>query len=130
VLLDGAMIGIDAAELRHLIAIDKPVTVTDSNGNQVEEQDSNGDPLRTWELLAEVHAKVDHLKANEIIALQTVVGAMDTRFVLRYDAVTRQITALHRIRYDGIVFNITGPENIEHRGILLKITARSGVNDG
>ena len=46
------------------------------------------------------------------------------------DAVTRQITPLHRIRYDGIVFNITGPENIEHRGILLKITARSGVNDG
>lgn len=114
------MVGIDAAELRHLIAIDAPL----------DEQDSSGDPVRSWELFAQVHAKIEHLRANEIIALQTVVGAMDTRFVVRYDAVTRQITPLHRIRYDGIVFNITGPENIEHRGILLKITARSGVNDG
>jgi len=120
VLLGGAVIGIDAAELRHLIAVDTPIDT----------QDSNGDPVRSWKLLAEIHAKVEHLKANEIIALQTVVGAMDTRFVVRYDAVTRQITPLHRIRYDGIVFNITGPQNIEHRGILLKITARSGVNDG
>jgi SPP1 family predicted phage head-tail adaptor len=114
------MIGIDPGALRHLIVIDAPIDV----------QDSNGDPVRSWEELAQVHASVEHLRANEILALQTIVGAMDTRFKVRYDAVTAQITARHRIRFDGVVYNITGPTDIQHRGILLEIIARSGVNDG
>ena len=114
------MIGIDAAEFRHLIAIDAPVDV----------QDSAGDPVREWVPWIEVHAKVDHPRAKELLALQTIVGAMDSVFVIRADAVTRQITARHRIQFDGVVYNIDDPKNIAHRGILLEITARSGVNDG
>jgi SPP1 family predicted phage head-tail adaptor len=111
---------IKAASLRHLVEIDAPVDT----------QDSNGDPVRTWEVYAEIHAEIEHLRANEMLALQTIHGAVDTRFRLRCDVVTKQITEKYRIRYDGTIYNLYPPLNVRHRGTKIEILAKSGLNDG
>jgi len=129
VLLDGAVInGIEPATLRHRLVVDALTDTLDSVGEPV--RDSNGDVVRTWEEFATLSADIQPVTAREILAEPSIYGETDTKFVIRSDAITRQITQLHRLRFGELIYDIVKVIHVAYRGTRIEILAKSGVNDG
>ena len=85
-------------QLRHRIAVERPVTVKDP---------ANGAISQTWQAVASnLPAAVQPLSGREILTADTEVAGTRVRFLVRYDP-AMNITPAMRIRHEGYSYNIT-----------------------
>ena len=71
-----------------------------------ETRDSYGDPVKSWATYAVRSASITPVNGNEVFVAQQVYSEQVSRFRLRYDSVTKDITTKMRILYDSRYFNI------------------------
>lgn len=92
-------------------------------------QDSSGDPVVTWEPVAEVAANITPLTGREQDADNDIRADVDTRIRLRYLPVTRDLSPVDRIRHGERIYNIESVVEVGRKDEML-VRARSGINDG
>lgn len=109
---------IAAGLLRHRVRIEERVL----------SQDSNLDPVTSWEPVATVWAAVEPLSAREFIAAQSQQSQVVARITIRHrDGLNAQMRILHR----GKVYNPAGFLADKVSGIeYLTIPVTEGVNQG
>jgi SPP1 family predicted phage head-tail adaptor len=100
-----------ARKLRNRITIQEPT----------ESRDAYGDPVKTWSTYAIRHADVAPISGREFFLSQQVYSEQTTRFKIRYDSVTKNITTKMRIYFKSRYFNIQSVinENTMNRDITL-----------
>jgi len=107
-----------AGRLRHRIHIQERVL----------SQDSNLDPVTSWEPVATVWAAVEPLSTREFFAAQAAQSEVVARITIRYrDGLNAQMRILHR----GKIYNPAGflPDAVS--GVeYMTIPVTQGVNDG
>jgi SPP1 family predicted phage head-tail adaptor len=109
-----------AGPLRHLVTIEEPITVTDSDGDDAHEW---VDPFGV-----EQRAEITPLSGRELIAAQAVQSKVTTRIVLRYRP---GVTAAMRVVHRSTVYNIEAVVPDNQSGFQwITLMCTSGVNDG
>ena len=109
-----------AGRLRHRVVMQRatPVTV-------------DGSTVTTWVTFGTVWGGVEPIRGREALIGGGILAEMDTRIVLRYNALSATLTARDRLTHGDKVYNLTGDpveKNTAHRE--LECLCKSGVNDG
>ena len=107
----------DASKLRYRIKIMSRVVT----------QDSYGQNVISWVLLAELWANVMAIRGREFFAAAQVNAENTVKFTIRY---RNDVTALNRIEYDNKAYDITGIVPLEGRKDWLELIAIEGIKDG
>lgn len=108
-----------AGKLRHRIQIEAPVTSQDAE---------SGEPITSWQLVAEVWGSVEPLSAREFVQSQATQAEIVARITLRrHDALVPTMRLIHR----GLIYNPEGflPDMASGREYLT-IPCSTGLNDG
>ena len=82
-----------AGRLRHLVAIERPVSTRDDFGGVIE----------SWQTVATVWAEIHPLSGREFIAAQSTQAGVTTRITIRH---LPGVTAAMRVNHDGTLYNI------------------------
>lgn len=93
---------IQAGDLDRRVTIERASTTTDEYGNSAE----------TWNALATVWAKVDHISDGEKWKAAEVGAHVDTRFLIRWGF---SVTPLDRVVYESRAYSIKGVKEIGRR---------------
>lgn len=109
---------LSAGRLRHRVRLERFDT---SN-------DSNGDPVQEWDLVAEVWAAIEPLSAREFVASQAMQSQVTARITIRW---RDDVVAAMRIVHGAKVYNIAGvlPDKESGREYLT-LPVTEGVNAG
>lgn len=118
---------ISASDLRHRIRIEQFAPVLNSAGDPEQDPDT-GEVLQSWQLVAQVWAKISDLSAIRVLQAQqlqsNIVGLIYIRF--RDDVNTAM-----RIVHNDMVYEITGLiHDTDSMREWLQIPVSSGVNAG
>jgi SPP1 family predicted phage head-tail adaptor len=107
-----------AGRLRHRVRIER----------RIDTQDSNLDPVFTWEWVATIWAAVEPLSSREFFAAQAAQSQVVARITIRHrDGLNAQMRLLHR----GKVYNPAGFLPDKDSGIeYITIPVTQGVNQG
>jgi SPP1 family predicted phage head-tail adaptor len=92
-----------AGQLKKRIVVEVPT----------ENQDSFGEPIKTWNTYIETWAQIIQLNGSEYIEQKQINVDIDTRIKIRY---INGITEKMRIIYNSRIFHIKSVINIEERG--------------
>lgn len=104
---------INAGDLRHKVAVQEEVTVSDGAG---------GSTL-SWNTVFEPWAAINPASSFERNVAMQLSNPITHKITMRYDS---RIDAKKRIMFDGREFNIVEVLNVEERNIWLKIKAVEG----
>jgi SPP1 family predicted phage head-tail adaptor len=112
------MTNIAAGRLRHIIAIERQVEVTDSNG----------DRSREWEYVTSVRAEIKPMSGRELLLAQQVQSQVSVNIVIRYNA---DIDATCRAKYNGVIYSIQAVIPDPESGLeWMTLPCSVGTNDG
>lgn len=93
-----------------------------------ETPDGVNDPVRTWSTYATRWASVEPLNGREFFAAKQEQSEITTRIRMRYDTITRAITAKMRIVYENRIFEIdTILSPAEDREELILMCTERGI---
>lgn len=98
----------EAGKLRHRLEIQEAT----------EQQDSVGEPIKTWSKLRTVWGSVQPLSGREYLLSQQVTPEQTHRIMLRY---TPELTVRHRIVFDSRHFDINSIIDVDERHIELEL---------
>lgn len=107
----------EIGELKHRITLQKPVTIVNPNGFEVE----------TWEDYKTLWAAASNLHGREYYAAAAVQAENTVKFTIRY---IKGIDTTMRISFQGKQYNITAIDNIKYQNRYLEIKAREVVKGG
>jgi len=115
----------NAGRLKHIVWIDRRTTV----------QDSSGDPVVTWEPVAQVKAQIMPRTGREDDVDNDILADVDTQIYLRYSPLTATLSPVDRIRYSNSygerIYNIVGfPMDVETAHDVVLVNTKAGLNDG
>lgn len=102
---------VDAGKLRHRVAIERATFA----------QNSLGENVPTWAILATVWGSVDPLRGREAFMIQQYQADADFRIRIRFYP---GITTKDRLVYNGRVFNIININNLAERDRTLEIICK------
>lgn len=80
-------------------------------------------PIEGWADIGKRWASKEDVSDGEKVRAAQVGASVTTRFRVRYDSLTKTLTAADRIAYDGKVYSISGIKEGEGRKDELEITA-------
>ena len=91
--------------------------------------DEFNQPIEAWTELAKRWASKQDVSDGEKLRAAQVGATVTTRFHVRYDSVTKTITAADRIVYEGRTYAIVGIKEMEGRREGIEITASTGTDN-
>ena len=91
--------------------------------------DEYNQPTEGWTELAKRWAEKKDVSDGEKLRAAQVGASLSTRFVVRYDSITKTITAADRIVYEDKTYTIVGIKEGEGRRRSLEITATTGIDN-
>lgn len=91
--------------------------------------DQHNQPIETWVDIAQRWASKTDVSDGEKLRAAQVGASLSTRFVVRYDSITKTITAADRIVYEDKTYTIVGIKEGEGRRRSLEITATTGIDN-
>lgn len=117
-----------AGKLRHRITLQSAVDTQDQ---------TTGEPVRSWSTLATVWANVLPMKGREIMAAaNTPLAECDTRIIIRWATALADLgpksRAIHLLA-DGridVYYDIVSKTEVQMRRQTVELMCRSGTNDG
>ena len=92
----------DAGALDRMVRIERPVTA----------QDSFGEPIVTWTLVATAHAEIVPMRASERFTSQQFLAEVDTRLRLRW---RDDVDATMRVVFENTAYDIASVTEIGRR---------------
>lgn len=108
-----------AGRLRHRVMLQRRTDVT-----------VDGSTLTTWPNIGEVWGAVEPVRGREALIGGGILAEMDTRIVLRYNALTAGLLARDRIVHDSVIYNIVSPVEVRTAHREVECMCKSGVNNG
>jgi SPP1 family predicted phage head-tail adaptor len=100
---------------------------------KVEEQDSSGDMVETWNLVkAALACEIAPLSAREYLAAQALQSGVTTKLTIRWRmGINAKMRAVHRYKGVTTYYNIAGILPDPDSGLeWMTLPVSSGVNDG
>lgn len=110
----------NAGKLRHRITVDEPMTTIEPNGEEIV----------TFETVDTVWGSIEPLTGRELLQENAIMGAMDTRFRLRWSPKIDAINAKWRLTHRGVLYNIKSIAHLQIGRREVEIMAQSGLNAG
>jgi SPP1 family predicted phage head-tail adaptor len=117
---------LEAGKLRHLVRFERLVAEVDSDGQQVQDEDST--LVSNWELVAALRAAVEPVSAREFVQSAATQAMVVARITIRH---TTLIDASCRAVFRGKVYNIEGILPDKDSGLeYLTLPCSMGVSPG
>lgn len=90
-------------------------------------QDTFGQPLRTWNDVATVWARVSPVTGREVYSAKAEYAQADMKIEMRYRS---GVKAAMRAVHDGTIYNIKAVLDFDERHTDILLLCERGVNDG
>lgn len=116
-----------AGRLRQRIVLETAVDTQDQ---------TTGEPVRTWSTLAEVWASIEPLKMREALLSNVLLSETDTRILIRWSPVLANLGTKTRVRWTGVdgrlerIFDVVSVREPDTKRKELELLCKSGVNEG
>lgn len=91
--------------------------------------DDFNQPTEGWAEIGKRWASKEDVSDGERIRAAQVGASVTTRFVVRFDSLTRTITAADRVVSEGKVYSISGLKETEGRRVGIEITASAAIDN-
>lgn len=113
--------------LRHRLTLETAVDTQDQ---------TTGEPVRTWSTLATVWAEIAPIKGREVLSGNVTLGEVDTRIRIRWASALANLGVKSRARHadvDGrldVIYNIVSVAETKLGRREIELMCKSGTNEG